>query len=204
LLAGLGEKDGHDSGLTKLYEALAHDFVYPEPGNLVLFEGNHDTPRLFTVLKQDPALYKMALVYLASVNRIPQFYYGDELMLQSPLQRDDGAVRPDFPGGWAGDAVNAFTAEGLSEPQREAQSFTRKLFNWRKTATAVHSGRLMQYAPENGCYVFFRYGANQRVMVVLNKSAQTVKLDTRRFAEMLTPQSSGIDVLMRQALFAWP
>ncbi|MCV2370857.1 glycoside hydrolase family 13 protein [Paucibacter oligotrophus] len=195
LLAGLGESDGHDSGLTKLYEALAHDFLYPAPNNLVLFEGNHDTPRLFTALKQDPALYKMALVYLASVNRIPQFYYGDELMLQSPLQRDDGAVRPDFPGGWAGDTVNAFTGDGLSEPQREAQAFTRKLFNWRKTAEVVHSGRLMQYAPENGCYVFFRYGEKQRLMVVLNKSAQPVRLDTRRFAEMLTPQSSGIEVL---------
>ncbi|TDP63087.1 glycoside hydrolase family 13 protein [Roseateles toxinivorans] len=197
LLAALSESDGHDSGFTKLYEALAHDFVYPDPARLVLFPGNHDTPRIYSLLHQDLALYKMAMAYIATTRRIPQFFYGDEVLLQSPRQRDDGAVRGDFPGGWQGDAVNAFTGAGLSPAQREAQDFMRRLLNWRRQSRAVHEGALMQFAPEQGLYVFFRYlpGDAAKVMVVLNKNSTDTPLDTRRFSEMLSPSSVGTDVL---------
>jgi len=199
LLAALNESDGHDSGFTKLYEALAHDFVYPDPARLVLFPGNHDTPRIHSLLNQDLTLYKMAMAYIATTRRIPQFFYGDEVLLQSPRQRDDGAVRGDFPGGWPGDAVNAFTGAGLSPAQREAQDFMRQLLNWRKQSRAVHEGGLMQFAPMQGVYVFFRYlpgdAKAAKVMVVLNKNSTDTPLDTRRFAEMLSPSSVGTDVL---------
>lgn len=197
LLAALNENDGHDSGFTKLYEALAHDFVYPDPARLVLFPGNHDTPRIHSLLHQDLALYKMAMAFIATTRRMPQFFYGDEVLMQSPRERDDGAVRGDFPGGWPGDAVDAFSGTGLSVEQREAQTFMRRLLNWRKQSRAVHEGALMQFAPEQGVYVFFRYlpGEATRVMVVLNKNRSDTVLDTRRFAEMLPPVSSGTDVL---------
>jgi len=199
LLAGLSETDSHDGGFTKLYEALAHDFAYPDPARLVLFPGNHDTPRIYSLLHQDLALYKMAMAYIATTRRIPQFFYGDEVLLQSPRQRDDGAVRGDFPGGWAGDAVNAFTGAGLSPEQREAQDFMRRLLNWRRQSKTVHEGALMQFAPEQGVYVFFRYlpgdATAAKVMVELNKNASDTPLDTRRFAEMLGPASTGTDVL---------
>ncbi|RQO62046.1 alpha-amlyase [Paucibacter sp. KBW04] len=201
LLAALGETEAWDGGLNKLYEALAHDFLYPDASNLVLFLGNHDTPRIYTLLKEDLALYKMALVYLASTQRIPQFFYGDELLLSSPAQRDDGRVRADFPGGWAGDPVNGFTGTGLSASQAEAQAFVRRLMNWRKSAALVHQGALTHYAPQDGLYTLFRHAAqgeplNQaRLMVVFNKNAKASRLETRRFPEMLTSRSYGIDVL---------
>lgn len=195
LLASLLEDDGPHSGLTKLYEGLAHDFVYPDPANLVLFDGNHDTPRLFSVLKRDVGLTKLALAYLATTRRIPQLFYGSELLMQSPTERDDGRVRADMPGGWHGDAVNAFTGAGLTAEQREMQDWTRRLFNWRKTATAIHDGALMQYAPLDGCYVFFRYDAGRTVMVVLNKTAKPVELALSRFAERLAAGAQARDVL---------
>lgn len=195
LLAALGETEAWDGGLNKLYGALAHDFLYPDAANLVLFPGNHDTPRLYTLLKEDLALYKMALVYLATTQRIPQFFYGDELLFTSPPQRDDGRVRADFPGGWSGDHVNGFTGAGLNAQQSEAKAFVRRLMNWRKSATVVHQGRLMQYAPLDSCYVFFRYTDQEKLMVVFNKNSQAIDLDTRRFSEMLTAKSQGLDVL---------
>ncbi|MFX8207375.1 hypothetical protein ABTL06_19395, partial [Acinetobacter baumannii] len=76
LLAALTEDDGAFSGLTRLYEGLAHDFVYPDPANLVLFEGNHDTPRLYSLLRRDIGLTRLALAYLATTRRIPQVFYG--------------------------------------------------------------------------------------------------------------------------------
>jgi len=39
------EKDGWDTGLARLYEILAHDFVYPYPDKLFVFADNHDIGR---------------------------------------------------------------------------------------------------------------------------------------------------------------
>jgi glycosidase len=195
LLAGLKQADSHDGGLQRLYEALAHDFLYPDPDRLVVFEGNHDTPRVFSALGEDAALTRMAWAYLAVVNRIPQFFYGSELLLKSPTQRDDGAVRADFPGGFPGDKVDGFSGRGLSAEQREAQAWLKRLLNWRKSARAVHEGRTMHYAPEGGVYVLFRHGPAGKVMLVLNKNPGAVTLDTRRFAEMLQPGAQGRDVM---------
>ena len=36
-------------------------------------------------------------------------------------------IRSDFPGGWEGDAVNAFTGEGLTAQQKEAQEYIRSV-----------------------------------------------------------------------------
>lgn len=195
LLAALSEDDGAHTGLTKLYEGLAHDFVYPDPANLVLFDGNHDTPRLFSLLKHDVGLTRIALAYLATTRRIPQLFYGSELLMRSPVERDDGRVRADMPGGWQGDAVNAFTGAGLGVEQREMQDWTRRLFNWRKGASVIHDGALMQYAPLEGCYVFFRYGGGRTVMVVLNKGAKPVELALARFSERLAAGDRARDVL---------
>lgn len=199
LLAALTEDDGPHTGLTKLYEGLAHDFVYPAPADLVLFDGNHDTPRLFSVLKRDVGLTKIALAYLATTRRIPQLFYGSELLLQSPTERDDGRVRADMPGGWAGDTVNAFTGAGLTPEQRDMQDWVRRLFNWRKGAGVIHDGALMQYAPLDGVYVFFRYDAGRTVMVALNKNARPVELQTTRFMERVRAGDRARDVLEGQA-----
>ncbi|MFG6416944.1 glycoside hydrolase family 13 protein [Roseateles sp. DC23W] len=195
LLAALLENDGPHTGLTKLYEGLAHDFVYPDPAQLVLFDGNHDTPRLFSLLQRDVGLTKIALAYIATTRRIPQVFYGSELLMQSPTERDDGRVRADMPGGWVGDTTSAFTGEGLTPAQRDMQDWTRRLFNWRKGERVIHDGALMQYAPLDGVYVFFRYDAKRTVMVVLNKTDKAVTLPLARFSERIAPGQRARDVL---------
>jgi len=200
LLAALLEDDGAYTGLNRLYEGLAHDFVYPDAANLVLFDGNHDTPRIHSLLKHDVGLTKIALAYLATTRRIPQLFYGSELLMKSPTERDDGRVRSDMPGGWPGDKVNAFTGAGLTAEQHDMQGWTRRLFNWRKGAAVIHDGALMQFAPLEGVYVFFRYDAGRTVMVMLNKNAKAVDLPLARFAERVAPGQSGRDVLSGKPL----
>jgi len=195
LIAALTEGDSHDAGLTKLYEGLAHDFVYPAPQQLVLFDGNHDTPRLFSLLHEDMGLAKMAVAYLATTRRIPQFFYGSELLMTSPTQRDDGLVRADMPGGWPGDVVNAFTGAGLTPAQRDMQDWVRRLFTWRKGAAVIHDGALMQYAPLAGVYVFFRHDAGRTVLVALNKNREAVELDLARFPERVAAGELARDVM---------
>ncbi|QGZ39435.1 glycosidase [Pseudoduganella flava] len=185
--------------LNDLYETLALDYLYPDAGNLVLFEGNHDLPRTWTVLNEDMGLYRMALAYVLTAPRIPQLYYGTEILMPSTKEgRDDASYRRDFPGGWAGDKVNAFTGAGLTRQQREAQAFVKKLLNWRKGATVIHAGRTMHFGPQQDTYVFFRYDDKAKVMVALNKNRQAVTLDAARFGEMLHGVTQGRDVITGQ------
>ena len=200
LRRALSESDGFQSGLNTLYEALVNDSLYPDPGNLVLFEGNHDVSRLYSELDEDLDLYKMALVYLATARRIPQFYYGTEILMTSPKQRDDGAFRRDFPGGWPGDAVNAFTGQGLNARQLEAQAFLRKLLTWRKQQPVVHEGSWRHYAPEQGTYVYFRRLGERKVMVVFNKNRSEAVLELARFAALVQPGQPAREVLSDRAL----
>ncbi|MBI5258426.1 MAG: glycoside hydrolase family 13 protein [Burkholderiales bacterium] len=200
LRRALLSEEAWNGGFTELYEALVNDTLYTEPMNMVLFEGNHDVPRLHSALGGDLALTKMALAYVLTMRGIPQLYYGTELLMTSPTQRDDGATRQDFPGGWPGDAVNAVTGAGLTPEQREAQDFVRRLMNWRKHQRVIHHGRLTHYAPENGTYVYFRHDGPQQVMVAFNKRREAVTLDTRRFHERLAPDAQGTEVLSGRRL----
>ena len=115
--------------------------------------------------------------------------------MESPVERDDGRVRADMPGGWPGDKASAFTGAGLSPEQRGMLAWTRRLFNWRKGADVIHDGALMQYAPLEGVYVFFRFDAQRTVMVVLNKNDKTVVLPLARFAERVSAGQRARDVL---------
>jgi glycosidase len=191
--------DDSEQGLNTLYETVSQDYLYPDPGNLVLFEGNHDLSRLFSALDEDQDLFRMALAFVATMPRIPQFYSGTEIQMPSTVKgRDDASYRRDFPGGWAGDKVNAFTGAGLTQQQADAQAYVRKLFNWRKTAAVIHSGKLMHYGPEQHTYVYFRYGGGKKVMVALNKNKTETTLSTARFHEMLGTARSGVDVISGQ------
>jgi glycosidase len=185
-----------DAGFTDVYETMSLDYLYPNPGNLVLFDGNHDVSRIFSEVGEDPGLYRIAIAWLMTMPRIPQFYYGSEILMTSETgARNDASYRHDFPGGWAGDKVNAFTGAGLSAQQREAQAFVRKLVNWRKSAAVIHHGKTMHFGAENGTYVYFRYDGTRKVMVALNRGDTQAVLPTARFTEMLRGVRSGVDVI---------
>ena len=195
MLKALTDDESWNGGWIGLYEMLSNDHIYADPFNLVTFEGNHDTARIFSLLNEDMDLYRMAISYLLTMRGIPQMFYGTEIAMTSPKQRDDGKVRADFPGGWAGDKVNAFTGKGLNTTQKTAQQLVKTLLNWRKTASAIHSGKLMHFAPDNGTYTYFRYNDKQTVMVVMNKQHQPVTLDLARFNEVLPPAKTATEVI---------
>jgi glycosidase len=185
-----------EAGFNEAYETLSLDYLYPDPSNLVLFEGNHDIARLYSVVGEDFDLYKMDLVFTMTMPRIPQFYNGTEILMTSTAKgRDDASYRRDFPGGWAGDKVNAFTGAGLTQKQRDAQAFVSKLVNWRKSQPVIHHGKTMQFGPENDTWVYFRYNDKKKVMVAFNKNQKPATLPTARFQEMLKGAMSGVDAL---------
>ena len=195
IVAGLKNPENWNTGFNELYQALANDFQYADPYNLVTFADNHDMSRIYTQLNEDFSLFKMAMGYLLTTRGIPQVYYGTEVLLANPDSTDHGIIRTDFPGGWTGDSANAFSSEGLSNKQGEAQSYIKSLLQWRKNAQAIHHGKLTHFAPKNGVYVYFRTYQDEKVMVVLNKNKQATSIEPSDYAELIQSNKSAKDVL---------
>ena len=189
------ERENWGTGMIRAYNNFVNDFLYPDINNLLVFAENHDTQRINTTLKGSLADYKLAMTLIATTRGIPQLYYGSEIGMQGDKGRGDGDIRRDFPGGWAGDKNNAFTEKGRTAEQQAYFSFTRKLFNWRKTAEAVHTGSLLHYVPEKNVYVYFRVLGAKRIMVVLNNNEDAQRFKLERFTEGLDGRAAGMDVL---------
>ncbi len=184
------------NGMIKVYENFVNDFLYPNPNNILVFAGNHDTNRINEIYQNDIQKYKLALTLIATVRGIPQLYYGDEIgMLGNKEKNGDGDIRKDFPGGWHNDTINAFSGKGRTEIQKEYFNFTKKILNWRKNTNVIHTGKTMQFLPENNVYVYVRYNDTQKVMVIINNNPQAQELQLSRFAEILKNSTSGIDII---------
>lgn len=200
LVEALNGPEEWGSGWIKLYEQLAQDFIYADPYQLVTFPDNHDMSRFFTQVNEDFDLWKLGMVFTLTTRGIPQIYYGTEILMTNPGTTDHGIIRSDFPGGWEGDQVNAFTGDGLTDQQKEAQDFLRKLLHWRQSAPAIHFGKLIHFRPENGVYVYFRLNERDQYMILLNKNAETISLPLNRFKEQLGQASWGTDIISGQTL----
>ena len=186
-------KDGPD-GVNKLYQTLSNDILYQAPGNNVIFLDNHDMTRFYSEIGEDTNKLKMGIGWLLTERGIPQLYYGTEIMMKG-IKNPDGWVRLDFPGGWKGDSKNGFTGEGLTEAELSIQQYTRKLALFRKNSSALQRGRLMQYVPENGLYVYFRYDERQTIMCLMNTNTQAASIPMDRFSERTHGFAGAKDIL---------
>ena len=184
-----------DKGIIKVYENFTNDFLYENPNNILTFIENHDTNRFNEIYKNDFKKYQMAMTLIATARGIPQLYYGSEIGMAGDKNKGDADIRKDFPGGWNGDNNNAFTKAGRTDEQQKYFDFTSKLFNWRKSKSVIHYGKMTHYIPENNVYVYFRYNESESVMVVINNSNETQTFKTNRFAENIQNHQSGIDIL---------
>ena len=185
IIDGINEVESWDKGLVKLYEGLANDFHYTTPKDIMVFLDNHDKSRLFTEVKEDVTKAKMALSYMLVLPRIPQIYYGTEILMNDTAKPGDhGLIRTDFPGGWNGDQVNAFTGKGLSKAEKEMQNFTKKMLNYRKSSKAIHEGKTVHFAPFMGAYFLFRIKDDETVVHIINKNDKPIRIDLKRYAEV--------------------
>jgi len=195
LVKALNDEESDWSGWMHLYAALGLDFQYSHPEELVVFPDNHDMSRFFTQVNENIDLFKLGMTYILTTRGTPQLYYGTEILMNNPASNDHGVIRSDFPGGWDGDQINAFTGEGLTDLQKDAREFIRTILNWRKDQTAAHYGKLLHYNPKNGIYVFFRYNESDKVMIVLSKNNEDVSLDLSRFSQIIDGTESGREVI---------
>ncbi|MCY7352341.1 MAG: glycoside hydrolase family 13 protein [Cytophagaceae bacterium] len=198
--AALREPNGWDTGVNRFYQALTTDAVYANPQKLVTFLENHDTDRYFSVIGEDLAKYKLGVTWMLTTRGIPSWYYGTEVLMKNTKNPSDAEVRRDFPGGFPGDRSDKFTAAGRNNQENEAFDYVKKLATYRKATPALHAGKLMQYLPQNGTYVFFRYTSDKTVMVATNTNDTDINLDTSRFTERMSGFSKARNVLTDEVL----
>ena len=191
--SAFNETDSWDTGMSRFYSLFAQDFVYANPSMIMNFLDNHDIDRYSIAVKRNVPKFKMGLAMLITSRGYPQLYYGTEIMMDGKAGDYQGH-RFDFPGGWSSDKRNAFTTEGRTNEENEVFEYLKILLNYRKHNTVLQNGSMKQFVPENGIYVSFRYNNEKTIMVIANNNETDKELDLKRYDEMLTGKTSGIEI----------
>ena len=170
---------GQGQPMTLLTDILAQDSLYQQPEQLVVFTGNHDQPRFLTLAGGDVSKLLMAQTFVLTTRRVPQLYYGDEIAMGAGTDRTDRSIRADFPGGFPGDPVNAFTPEGRTGHAALVFNWMRDLLHFRLEHAALRRGQLVQLLVNKDQYAYLRSSPEEYVLVILNRAgaAKPVELD---------------------------
>ncbi len=155
--------------LRAVAQMLSHDRLYPNPSVLVTLLGLHDVGRFMG----DPAAtvdgLKLAYTFLLTARGTPLIYYGDEIALAGGGDPDN---RRDFPGGWSGDARNAFTAAGRTPQQEAVWSHVQRLLQLRASRPDLYLARTENLAVEDQQLVYRR----GRTVVALNNDTKPAEV----------------------------
>ena len=188
------ETDAWWNGMNRVYNSLCYDYLYKDPSHVMAFIENHDTDR-FLGEGQDTLALKQAMALLLTVNRIPQLYYGTEVLMNGTKRVTDGFVRKDFPGGFPGDAHNAFTSEGRTKAENDMFRWTARLLHWRQGNEVISKGKQTQFIPQDGVYVVARSWKGRNVMTVINGTSKAATMKVARYAEIIGDAQEATNVL---------
>ncbi len=147
---------------------LAHDYLYPNPQQLVTFLGNHDLARFMNESGATVPGLQLADTFLMTARGIPEIYYGDEIAMPGGNDPDN---RRDFPGGWPGDPQNAFAASGRTPDQQAVFQHLRQLAHLRMELEPLRRGTMVNLEVSEQTYAYARVTLNQSIVVVINNGA---------------------------------
>lgn len=200
IVEALTREQGWAEGAAKIYYILAQDYFYENPMRNQIMLDNHDFTRFYTTIGENYDKYRSGMAFLLTMRGIPQIYYMTEILNTGNQWPSHGNIRKDFPGGWRGDAVNKFKAEGRTKEENAAFNYAKALIRYRNQTTALQTGKLTQFVPVDGVYVYFRYDESKTVMTVLNTSNSDKTLETKRFEERLRGFSKFRDVVSGEVI----
>ncbi|MBI3792804.1 MAG: hypothetical protein HY275_18250 [Gemmatimonadetes bacterium] len=152
---------GGGGSLREVAQMLGRDHLYENPNQLVTFFDNHDISRLMHDPAATPEGLRLAYTFLLTARGTPLLYYGDEIAMPGG---DDPDNRRDFPGGWPGDARDAFTAAGRTPAEQATWSHVHTLLALRASRPELANAP-MQMLVETDSVLAYRRGAT---VVVLN------------------------------------
>ena len=193
------ETDDWWQGMNRLYNSFCYDYLYADPNHVMAFIDNHDTDR-FLGNGRDTLALKQALALLLTVKRIPQIYYGTEILMNGTKEVTDGNVRKDFPGGFPGDERNCFTAEGRTQAQQQMFQWLSRLLHWRQGNRVITEGSMTQFIPFKGVYVVARQLDGRNVMTIINGTSQPAELEVGRYAEIIGAATKATDVITQRSV----
>lgn len=188
------ETDEWWNGLNRIYNSLCYDYLYPNPSSVLAFIENHDTDRFLGDTK-DSTMLKQALALLLTINRIPQLYYGTEVLMNGTKAVTDGYVRGDFPGGFPGDTHNCFTADGRTRAENAMFAWESRLLHWRQGNEVISKGTQTQFIPYKGVYVIARQYQGKTALTILNGKHSANELNVARYAEVIKGHTTARDVI---------
>lgn len=188
------ETDDWWKGWNRIYNSLCYDYLYTDPSSVMAFIENHDTDRFLGNGKDSTAL-KQAYALLLTMKRIPQLYYGTEILMNGTKEKTDGNVRQDFSGGFPGDKVNKFKNEGRTKAENAMFDWTSRLLHWRQNNDVIINGSQTQFIPQHGVYVLARQHNGKTVLTILNGKKADNQVDVARYAEVIGSHTTATDVL---------
>ena len=187
------ETDAWWNGLNRIYNSFVYDYLYPNPSSVMAFIENHDTDRFLGSGKYTLAL-KQALALLLTVNRIPQLYYGTEVLMNGTKEETDGNVRKDFPGGFPGDKHNCFISEGRTKAEQNMFTWLSRLLHWRQGNEVITKGSQIQFIPYAGIYIIARRYQGKTVLTILNGTSKSATMEVSRYSEVIGNATKAKDI----------
>ncbi|MBY0488494.1 MAG: cyclomaltodextrinase N-terminal domain-containing protein [Gemmatimonadaceae bacterium] len=139
--------------LREVVKMLSRDFLYANPNAMVTLLGLHDEPRFMGERGATVAGLKLAYTLLLTNRGTPMLYYGDEIAMPGGGDPDN---RRDFPGGWPGDATNAFTPAGRTADQQSVWTHIQTLLQLRAKTPALRTGKIEHLLATEQQFVYRR------------------------------------------------
>jgi neopullulanase len=179
-------------GQKSLSEIIDDDSLYPRPGVLVPFLGNHDVERFANSPFATPAKQILAYTYVLTMRGTPQIYYGDELGMEGGEDPDN---RRDFPGGFPDDTRSAFTADGRTKQEQKIFNAVQKLLAVRRSQAALRGGEIEFLRDSEGLVTYLRSRDTERVIIAINNTDQKARWSVELPAGLYTENARLIDLL---------
>lgn len=178
-------------------------------GLICIPSGNHDMIRLGKYLTQDEM--KIAFAFLLSMPGAPFIYYGDEIGMRyvenlisveggyertgsrSPMQWDNSEnfgfskANKDQIYIPVDNSVESPTAESQMKDVNSLRSIVKKLISVRKEHSALQSNASVEFLQtENYPLAYIRKNDNESVLVIINPSKKSYKVDLSNKTNLLT------------------
>jgi neopullulanase len=156
-----------------LRDQLKYDALYPDPSKITTLQNNHDTDRFMSLEGATLEGAMMHMAFTLSVRGTSQFYYGEEIAMEGGHDPDN---RRDFPGGFPGDARNAFDPQGRRPKEQQMYDWTRAWTRLRVEHPALRRGSLIDLFYDDDTHVFARQDKTETVIVAFNRADKEKKI----------------------------
>jgi glycosidase len=163
---------------------------------VMAFLDNHDVSRfiedIYPYSPNAPMILKAlkaSLAILLTLPRIPQIYYGTEVLMGGTTEKSDSNVRKHFP-------KRCLTAEDRTPDENDMHRYVRRLLHWRKAnSRLIAYGSMKQFIPYKGIYVYERGLEKSSCLVIANGNNGSALFHPERYAEVIGTHREGRDII---------